>query len=173
MIKINDGILKNSAKYSSEEVFNEIKPYILDKVVSYGHPNVQGTHSTTLEVTTEDFLTLRGTCIIGINATKSVADLSNDLQNLIQSGKEIGVFLKSGVHWDHFIGFGDSRLSLTNKVSIVFRKSTFLSSRTVLIACSKSAQDINRKLIKNLQNPSNHLEIYFHHIPSEMNLHGE
>ena len=150
-----------------DEILADLKPYILDMVVSYGHPNVRGTHPTTLEITKEDFLTLRGTCIIGINASKSVKDLNCKLKDLIRAGKEIGVLLKVGPFWDTFTGFGDQNLELANSVSIVFRKSTFISDRTVLIACIKSAQDLSRELISSLQTPNQILELYFFPVDTE------
>lgn len=154
-------IIDFSPAKPAEDIITELSPYILDKVIAYGHPNVLGTHPTTLEVTKEDFLTLRGTCIIGINASKAANDLNEKLKKIIQSGKEIGVFLKAGKFWDVFSGFGDSNLTLSNSISIVFRRSTFISDRTVLIACLKSAKDISRNLVQSLQDPNQMLEIFF------------
>ena len=135
---------------------------ILDSVYAKGHENVLGTHKTTLEVTREDFLTKRGNCIIGINANKSVLDFKPKLKEAIKSGKKIKVVIRSGKFEDHFFGFGNPKLKLSNPVSMVFRKSEFVSDRTALIKCTKSSLEINRNLIKNLKSLHNEVELSFY-----------
>ncbi|MHA1674415.1 MAG: DUF371 domain-containing protein [Promethearchaeota archaeon] len=144
-----------------EAFLQKIKPNILDYVTSLGHVNVRGDHPTTLEITTEDFLTLNGDCIIGINASKGCHQLNPDLKVRIQRGDGIGIFLKAGNNYDCFTGKGNSQLLLTNNISMVFRKSTFISDRTVLIECTKYAQQINRDLIDWMQDPTHILELFF------------
>jgi hypothetical protein len=131
----------------------------LDELSARGHMNVLSTHQTTLEITTEDFLTRRGNCIIAINGTKAVADFSQKLKNAIQKEKKIYVHLKSGPFEDNFQGYGHKELTLTNQVSMVFRKSNFISDRTALIRCNKASMDLNRKLVEYLQIPSHRLYI--------------
>ena len=38
------------------------------KFYAFGHPNIQATHKTTLEFTKDEYVSLRGDCIIGIDA---------------------------------------------------------------------------------------------------------
>lgn len=134
---------------------------LLDELVAYGSPNMLGTHPTTLEFTKEDFLTLRGNCIIGIKATKSCCDLTQNLKTHIQEGNCIRVELSDGNHTDSFIGYGHPQLTLTSSTSMVFRTSDFLSDRTILIHCSKSAKDINREIIQALTNTDQRIQIKF------------
>jgi hypothetical protein len=140
------------------------KTCLLDEVIAEGHINVLGTHKTTLEVTKEDYLTKRGDCIIGINANKSVKDLSIKLKQTIQEGKQIRIVLKSGSFQDEFMGWGNPNLSLSNPVSIVFRKSNFISNRTILVNCSKASLDIKREIIDHLQDPAEQILIQFYSI---------
>ena len=56
---------------SSAKKFERI---FLEEIIAQGHPNVLGTHRTTIEITTEDFLTTNGNCIIGVMSSKSVND---------------------------------------------------------------------------------------------------
>ena len=140
------------------------KTCLLDEILAEGHINVLGTHKTTLEVTKEDFLTKQGDCIIGINANKSVKDLNLKLKHEIQEGKQIRIVIKSGSYQDEFIGWGNPNLSLSNPVSMVFRKSNFISDRTILVNCSKASLDIKRELINHLQDPAEQILIQFYSI---------
>ena len=136
---------------------------LLDEVLAYGHPNVLGTHRTTLEITTEDFLTTQGNCIIGINASKSCADLTANLKNAIRkSGKSIEIELNAGPFQDNFLGKGHLDLELSNPISIVFRLSPFLSDRTVLIDCTKASFEIDRELVRYMQDPEHILFVRFY-----------
>ena len=111
-----------------------------------------------------DFLTKQGDCIIGINANKSVKDLNLKLKHEIQEGKQIRIVIKSGSYQDEFIGWGNPNLSLSNPVSMVFRKSNFISDRTILVNCSKASLDIKRELINHLQDPAEQILIQFYSI---------
>jgi uncharacterized protein len=135
---------------------------LLDIVQAKGHQNVLSTHKTTLEVTTEDFLTKRGNCIISINSNKSVNDFSPKLKHEIQAGHKIRVKLQAGDVTDEFTGHGHPELNLSNPISIVFRTSEFISDRTALIGCNKSSLDLNRQLITYLQNPDHSLTVLFY-----------
>ena len=139
------------------------KKILLDEVVAYGHPNVLGTHWTTLEITTENFLTLRGYCIIGINASKACADLSEKLKTAIQKkGASIEIELIAGPFRDTFSGKGHSKLELSNPISIVFRLSPFLSDRTALINCTKASFEVDRELIQYMRDPEHILRVRFY-----------
>ena len=139
------------------------KKILLDEVLAYGHPKVLGTHRTTLEITTENFLTTRGNCIIGINASKSCANLTAKLKKVIQeSGKRIEVDLRAGPFQDNFSGKGDLKLELSNSTSIVFRLSPFISDRTALIHCTKASFELDRELIRYMQDPDHTLLVQFY-----------
>ncbi len=135
---------------------------LLEKIIAYGHPNILGSHHSTLEITKENFLTPRGNCIIGIKASKGVADFNINLKREIQNGKKFEVLLKAGEYSDSFYGIGNQNLLLNNQNSIVFRTSSFISGRTALINCSKSSFEISRDIIRYLKNPNNILEIEFY-----------
>ena len=46
--------------------------------VAFGHKNVIGKHKTTVEITSENTLTLQGSCIIGVKMGQKLCELSND-----------------------------------------------------------------------------------------------
>ena len=54
---------------------------VLDKFEAFGHENVLCTHNTTIEITTENYLTEKGDCIMCINSTKACVDLNPELKS--------------------------------------------------------------------------------------------
>ena len=134
----------------------------IEKITAYGHENILCTHNTTIELTKDDNVSKKGNCILGIKASKSCYDLNSELKDLIISGnKKIKVSIKAGDLMDSFYGFGNKDLTLLNKKELVFRKSKFICDRTVLIQCTKSSQDLNRKLVNKLKSPGNKFYITF------------
>ncbi|MHA1474515.1 MAG: DUF371 domain-containing protein [Promethearchaeota archaeon] len=140
----------------------EVERILLDEITAKGHPNVLGTHRTTIEITTENFLTTNGNCIIGVMSSKSVNDYSPKLKESIQNGSKIEIEMIAGPFREIICGFGHKDLTLSNEISMVFRLSEFISDRTALIGCSKSSIELDRNFIKYLKNPSNKLQIHFY-----------
>jgi len=120
-----------------------------------------GTHNTTIELTKDKNLTKKGNCIIGINATKACVDLSPDLKKSLKNGNKIKITLKIDDFQDYFYGFGSKELRLLDKDDIVFRKSSYICDRTILINCTKPSSELNRELIEKLKIPRNKLSIIF------------
>lgn len=50
-------------------------------------------------------------------------------------------------------GRGDPRLTYSDSVSMVARKSSFVCGRTLMIEANKAASDVNRSLIERLKQP--------------------
>ncbi len=117
-----------------------------------GHKNILAKHRSTLEITKEDHLTKKGDCIIGICSSHSCFDLPDDLKKELKKGKKIKIVIFTPVGEDIILAYGNPNLILTNKTSIVIRKSDFIDSRTLCIKANKSAKDINRKIIEYLKN---------------------
>ena len=134
---------------------------ILDSINAIGHSLIQCTHNTTIELTKDEYLTKKGTCILGIKASKACHDITPELKRKIVAGEKIEVVIKVGENIDHFYGYGSKKLTLLSTKDLVFRKSNFICDRTILIRCTKSSRDLNRNLIKNLTNSKNHISIVF------------
>ncbi|MBN2518398.1 MAG: DUF371 domain-containing protein [Candidatus Altiarchaeota archaeon] len=117
-----------------------------------GHPNVGATHKTTIEITTEDFLTREGDCIIGISADKALKDLDEGIKAHLRSGGKILLQIVSGGSKDVISGQGDPRLTFKSDRSMVLRKSDFVCDRTLCIRADKAAADLDRSLIGNISN---------------------
>ncbi len=134
---------------------------ILERIEAYGHENILCTHKTTIEITKSKYLTKRGNCIIGVNASKACSDLSFDLKKRIFMGKKIKIVIKLDKFEDSFYGYGSKKLKLINKNDIVFRKSNFICDRTILINCTKASNEINDKIIEGLKVPNKKFSIIF------------
>ncbi|WP_235185674.1 DUF371 domain-containing protein [Candidatus Acidianus copahuensis] len=127
------------------------KKVALDELEFTGHPNVLATHKTTLEITTEDYLTPRGDCIIGINASKSLADLNERVKSDIRLGYYVYLVIQVGNYSQVIIGKGSPSLSLDDKVRMIIRKSTYTSSSTLMIMANSSARNIDRRIVETLR----------------------
>jgi hypothetical protein len=134
---------------------------ILDTITAKGHALIQCTHTTTIELTTDTFLTKNGTCILGIDASKACYDLNPLLKKKITEGLKIKAIIKAGDEVDFFYGFGNKNLTLLSKKDMVFRKSDFICDRTILIKCSKSSSELNRSIVNKLTNSKGRFSIIF------------
>jgi len=132
---------------------------IIEEIYAYGHENVLGNHETTIEITKNTDLTPKGDCIVAISATKACSDLKPEFKKRIKSKSKFVITLRVDQISDTFEGYGSEKLMLLDEEDMVFRKSTFVCDRTVLINCTKAARDINRALIERLSNPGKKLSI--------------
>lgn len=123
----------------------------MDLVLARGHKNVTAEHKTTTEITTEDFLTKTGDCIIGISADKSTYDLCPQIKNHLKSGGLIEIFIECGGEKDTICGSGDSSLTFEDKTSFVIRRSDFVCPRTLCIRSDKASFDLNRAMIEKIK----------------------
>lgn len=125
-----------------------------DEVVFRGHPNIQSLHSRTIEITRNTNLSLRGDCIIGVNADKSCYDLNSSLQKLLKYDDAlVHIEVIVGSNQLRITGRGDKRLSLSNKHDIVIRKSNYVCPRTLSIGCDKASSDISKEMAFCLRDP--------------------
>lgn len=124
-----------------------------------GHPNILSSHRTTWQITKEKHLTTKADCIIAVSSDASCVDLPDWLKNHLQNSGKISIELN--VLGLSLLGMAEGHPELTfeNEVDMVFRKSTFISERTVSINSSFVARDLPGIMIKLLQDPKNELQI--------------
>ena len=135
---------------------------IIEKISAFGHENILCTHKTTIELTKDNYVSVKGNCILGIKASKSCNDLNSNLKKIIRSGNvKVKVTISIGKIADSFFGFGNKDLTLLNKNDIVFRLSEYICDRTVLIKCTKSSKDLNRNLVSKLKSPNTKFYLTF------------
>ncbi|MEM4444730.1 MAG: DUF371 domain-containing protein [Thermofilum sp.] len=134
----------------------------VDRLEARGHPNIRATHKSTLEITRDQTLTLRGDCIIAVAATKAAADLHPQLKQAIRSGERVTLLFiaeEPGLV-ETVTGRGHSALTLEDSKSIVVRRSSYVDSRTIAVNADKAAWNIDRKLVAYLKQPGATLKVY-------------
>jgi len=120
----------------------------------YGHKNIRSLHQKTIEITTEQDLTLNGDCIIGVGASCGCNDIPEKMKKLLRSSKTNILFTIKVKDFSFKVkGKGHDGLVLTHPHDIVIRKSSFVCPRTLATNCNKAADSIPRHMIKILQNP--------------------
>lgn len=116
-----------------------------------GHPSVRATHASTLEVTTEDFLTEAGDCIIGIEADRSPSAFSTDF---IDACRDPSATIKATLEVDgmteRLTGSGDPGLTFADDTAAVIRSSKYVDDRTVMVGADMVANDLDRALVREL-----------------------
>ena len=128
---------------------------IVEEFAACGHPNIMATHPTTLEITKEVSLTKMGNCIVAVDATKGLIDLSQDFKNACMNDRSrILVELHVASMVERVAGRGSHLLTLEDEEELVIRKSTYVSNRTLMINADKAASDLRRQFIQRLKSTS-------------------
>jgi hypothetical protein len=130
-----------------------MKTQLLEEFTVRGHQNVLSTHKSTLEFTYDAQLTRKGTCILGMESPIGCSQLKQISKQKLRGDNKFLIRIIADEIIDEFIGYGHPNLTLSHPHDIVFRKSTYICNRTIMIACTKAANDINRDVVKKMQNP--------------------
>ena len=119
-----------------------------ETITAHGHEHVQATHESTVEFTSDDWLTPAGDCILGIEADQVPADFDPAFVEAAQSADaEITVTIEAGDHSQTIAGRGHPELTFDDDRSMVARTSTYTDDRTVMIDADAAAADIDRGLV--------------------------
>ena len=119
-----------------------------ETITAHGHEHVQATHESTVEFTSDDWLTPAGDCILGIEADQVPADFDPAFVDAAQSADaEITVTIEAGDHSQTIAGRGHPELTFDDDRSMVARTSTYTDDRTVMIDADAAAADIDRELV--------------------------
>lgn len=133
---------------------------VFEELEARGHPNIRASHRTTLEITKETDLTPRGDCIIGVRASKSVADLSREFKEALRNPRSILVAeLIVGDVRDIVVAQGSSLLLLENRQKMILRRSDYVDDATLAVRANKAARDLRRDLVDLLRDPETTLWI--------------
>ncbi len=113
-----------------------------------GHANVTGRHPTTFMITTEDEMTLKGDCIIGISADTSLIDLSDAFCDLLSDDRTIlrTILSVEGIVCE-IRSEGSARMALDHPTDFVWRRSDFVCGRTIGIRSDFVARTLPEELI--------------------------
>jgi hypothetical protein len=116
-------------------------------VSATGHENVTAAHQSTFEVTTDDYLTPAGDCILGIEADAAPADFPPAFVTACRDADAtITATLSADGHRERVVGRGDPALTFESERSLVARTSEYVDDRTVMVAAD-AAGDLDRALV--------------------------
>ncbi len=118
-----------------------------------GHEHVSAAHTSTFEVTSDDWLTPAGDCILAVDADRVPADFDDafvaacrDLESTIRATLTATTETGTTVS-DSVTGHGHPDLSFENDRSHVGRTSEYVDDRTVLVGADTAAADLDRALV--------------------------
>ena len=113
-----------------------------------GHENVTAEHASTFEVTTDDYLTPAGDCILAVDADRAPADFDEAFVAACREpGATITCTLRADGHEETAVGVGHPDLAFDSERSMVGRTSDYVDDRTVMLASSISAEGFDRDLV--------------------------
>ncbi len=113
-----------------------------------GHENVRAEHASTFEVTTDDWLTPAGDCILGVEADRTPADFDPEFVAACQDeSANITAAFEAGGYTETVEGSGHSDLTFESERSMVGRTSGYIDDRTVMIGAGKAAADFDRDFV--------------------------
>jgi hypothetical protein len=119
---------------------------------AYGHENIIGEHRTTIELTSENWVTKRGTCIIGVKSERTLYSLDDDIRNLAKLPEtRILLRLTVGGICQEIEGRGSPGLTYSDMTSMVARTSDYECGRTVMVRANKAASNLDRDFIAHLK----------------------
>ena len=127
-----------------------------ETVRAVGHEHVTARHASTFEVTTDDYLTPAGDCILGIEADRAPADFADEFVAACRDADAtitatIEVDGSSGSHVETITGRGHPALTFEDDRSLVGRTSDYVDDRTVLVGADAAAGDFDRGLVEALE----------------------
>jgi len=113
-----------------------------------GHDNVTAAHASTFEVTTDDFLTPAGDCILGVEADRAPADFDPAFVEACQDADAtITATFEAGGHAATVTGRGHPDLSFESDRSAVGRTSDYVDERTIMVDAEFAAEGFDRDLV--------------------------
>jgi hypothetical protein len=110
-----------------------------------GHENVSARHASTLELTSDDYLTPAGDCILGVEADRTPVDFATEFVDACRDADvAISLTLDAGDHTEVVTGRGHPDLEFDSERSLVCRTSDHIDDRTVMVGADKAAADLDR-----------------------------
>jgi hypothetical protein len=117
-----------------------------------GHENVSARHASTLELTSDDYLTPAGDCILGIEADRAPAEFDPEFTEPCRDADAtITATLDAGDHTETVRGRGHPDLTFDSSRSLVCRTSEYVDDRTVMVGADRAAADLDREFVAALE----------------------
>lgn len=113
-----------------------------------GHENVSAEHASTFEVTSDDWLTPAGDCILAVEADRVPADFDPAFVDACRDAEaRITVTVAAEGHEETVMGRGHPDLTFEDDRSAVGRTSDYVDERTVMIDADRGAAGFDRGLV--------------------------
>jgi len=113
-----------------------------------GHEHVSAEHASTFEVTTDEFLTPAGDCILAIGADRAPADFDVSFVAACQDADATVVAtIDVAGETVRIEGEGHPDLTFASERSAVGRTSTYVDDRTVMVGADAAARDVDREVV--------------------------
>jgi hypothetical protein len=113
-----------------------------------GHEHVTAEHGSTVEVTSDDYLTPAGDCILGIAADRVPADFDDGFVAACQrADATVEATLSVGDRTVTIEGRGDPSLTFDSDRSLVGRTSDYADGRTVMVEADAAAADVPQDVV--------------------------
>jgi hypothetical protein len=134
---------------------------LVEVVRAVGHENITAEHASTVELTTDDWLTPAGDCIVGVEADRTPRDFSAAFREACQEADatitatfavgepgDEAVDIDDPAHVAEIVGRGDPDLTLLDDRSMVGRTSDYTDDeRTIFVGGDGAAADLDRDLV--------------------------
>jgi len=113
-----------------------------------GHEHVRATHGSTFEVTSDDYLTPAGDCILAIGADRTPDEFDPAFVAACRDpDATIVATVEAGGHVERVVGRGHPDLTFADDRSMVCRTSDYVDDRTVMVGADRAAADLDRALV--------------------------
>jgi hypothetical protein len=119
-----------------------------ERVRASGHENVSAEHASTFELTSDDWLTPAGDCILGVEADTVPAEFDEAFVEACRT-REATVTATFRVEGHERVvrGRGHPDLTFESDRSLVGRTSDYVDDRTVMVEADAAAADFDRDLV--------------------------
>lgn len=118
------------------------------RISAAGHENVTAEHESTFELTSDDWLTPAGDCILAVEADTVPAAFDDAFVSACQSHEAtITATLRADGHEQVIEGRGHPDLTFESDRSMVGRTSDYVDDRTVMVRADAAAADLKRAFV--------------------------
>lgn len=129
------------------------------KFHAYSHPNILATHKTTLEFTKDKEVSLKGDCIVGVNANFDLSKIKEFIKNAKNNKISITIETISKITKIKETILAEINPYFNSDKELVIRKTDFISERTFAIGADKAAFELERGLVGFLKVEGNRVSV--------------
>ncbi|MFC7177084.1 DUF371 domain-containing protein [Halosegnis marinus] len=113
-----------------------------------GHENVTAEHASTWELTSDDWLTPAGDCILAVETDRVPADFDAEFVAACRDADAtVEATLRADGHEQVVTGSGHPDLTFDGERSFVARTSDYVDDRTVMVGADTAAEGFDREFV--------------------------